>query len=144
MNLNEIKELIAMVESSSLSEFSIKEGNLEISMKKAAAAGEQMVIDKPVLIPEKEKEKEAEVEDDEDEYIISPMVGTFYNSPSPDAVSYVNVGDTVKKGQTLCIIEAMKLMNEIECEYDAEIISVMVSNEQKVEYGQPLFKIKKI
>lgn len=140
MNIKEIKELIEIVEASSLSEFSLKEGNLEINMKKSvtvpeAGAPALREISRPAV---------QEEEPEEDTYIMSPMVGTFYSSPAPDAVSYVNVGDTVKKGQTLCIIEAMKLMNEIECEYDAEIISVMVSNEQKVEYGQPLFKVKKI
>ena len=140
MNIKEIKELIEIVEASSLSEFSLKEGNLEINMKKSvtvpeAGAPALREISRPAV---------QEEEPEEDPYIMSPMVGTFYSSPAPDAVSYVNVGDTVRKGQTLCIIEAMKLMNEIECEYDAEIISVMVSNEQKVEYGQPLFKVKKI
>ena len=140
MNIKEIKELIEIVEASSLSEFSLKEGNLEINMKKSvtvpeAGAPALREISRPAV---------QEEEPEEDTYIMSPMVGTFYSSPAPDAVSYVNVGDTVKKGQTLCIIEAMKLMNEIECEYDAEIISVMVSNEQKVEYGQSLFKVKKI
>ena len=140
MNIKEIKESIEIVEASSLSEFSLKEGNLEINMKKSvtvpeAGAPALREISRPAV---------QEEEPEEDTYIMSPMVGTFYSSPAPDAVSYVNVGDTVKKGQTLCIIEAMKLMNEIECEYDAEIISVMVSNEQKVEYGQPLFKVKKI
>lgn len=141
MNLKEIKELIEIVEASSLSEFSLKEGNLEVSMKRNA------VVSDAARLVVSETNKEVPVEEpeaEEDTYIMSPMVGTFYNSPSPDAVSYVNVGDTVRKGQTLCIIEAMKLMNEIECEYDAEIVSVMVSNEQKVEYGQPLFKVRKI
>ena len=139
MNIKEIKELIEIVEASSLSEFSLKEGNLEVTMKKNCTVSEAA---KPVVREISTNVQEEEPE--EDTYIMSPMVGTFYSSPAPDAVSYVNVGDTVKKGQTLCIIEAMKLMNEIECEYDAEIISVMVSNEQKVEYGQPLFKVKKI
>lgn len=74
--------------------------------------------------------------------ITSPMVGTFYASPAPNAKSYVSVGDKVKKGQVVCVIEAMKLMNEIESEYDGEITEVCVSNEGVVEYGQPLFKIK--
>lgn len=140
MNIKEIKELIEIVEASSLSEFSLKEGNLEISMKKGVTVPEAGAT----IVREISRPAVQEEEPEEDTYIMSPMVGTFYSSPAPDAVSYVNVGDTVKKGQTLCIIEAMKLMNEIECEYDAEIISVMVSNEQKVEYGQPLFKVKKI
>lgn len=141
MNLKEIKELIEIVEASSLSEFSIKEGNLEIAMKRNYGVSDNVEWK---VREAKQNTPVEEPEPEEDVYIMSPMVGTFYNSPAPDAVSYVNVGDTVKKGQTLCIIEAMKLMNEIECEYDAEIVSVMVSNEQKVEYGQPLFKIRKI
>lgn len=141
MNLKEIKELIEIVEASSLSEFSVKEGNLEIAMKRNYGVSDNVEWK---VREAKQNTPVEEPEPEEDVYIMSPMVGTFYNSPAPDAVSYVNVGDTVKKGQTLCIIEAMKLMNEIECEYDAEIVSVMVSNEQKVEYGQPLFKIRKI
>ena len=74
--------------------------------------------------------------------ITSPMVGTFYSSPSPDSENYVKVGDTVSKDQVLCIIEAMKLMNEIQSEYTGEIKQILVKNGDMVEYGQPLFKIK--
>ena len=77
-------------------------------------------------------------------YITSPIVGTFYSASGPDVPAYVTVGDTVKKGETVCIVEAMKLMNEIQCNYDCIIDAVLVSNEQKVEYGQPLFRVKKI
>ena len=72
------------------------------------------------------------------------MVGTFYSKPSPNANSYVEIGQKVKKGDVLCIVEAMKLMNEIESDFDCEIEAVLVSNEQKIEYGQPLFKVKKL
>ena len=72
----------------------------------------------------------------------SPLVGTFYNAPSPDAEPFVKVGDRVKKGQTLGIIEAMKLMNEIECEYDGVIKEILVDNMDMVEYGQTLFIIE--
>ncbi len=72
----------------------------------------------------------------------SPLVGTFYSAPSPDADNFVKVGDTVKKGQVLGIIEAMKLMNEIESEYDGVVEAILVNNEEVVEYGQPLFRIK--
>jgi len=84
------------------------------------------------------------VEPEEECYNVlkSPMVGTFYTSSAPGKDPYVKVGDKVKKGDTLCIIEAMKLMNEIESEFDGEIVEVLVENEQMVEYGQPLFKIK--
>ena len=77
-------------------------------------------------------------------YITSPIVGTFYSAPAPDAPAFVKVGDHVKNGETVCILEAMKLMNEIQSEFDCEIEAVLVSNEQKVEYGQPLFRVRKL
>lgn len=76
-----------------------------------------------------------------DKIVVSPLVGTFYSSSSPEAESFVKVGDTVKKGQVLGIVEAMKLMNEIESEYDGVVEEIMVGNEDVVEYGQPLFRI---
>ena len=74
--------------------------------------------------------------------ILSPMVGTFYAQPAPDKPPYVSVGDMVKKGQTVCIIEAMKLMNEIESEVEGKIIECLVENEEMVEFGQPLFLVE--
>jgi acetyl-CoA carboxylase biotin carboxyl carrier protein len=74
--------------------------------------------------------------------ITSPMVGTFYRAPSPDASPYVDVGTVVKKGQTLCIIEAMKLMNEIEAEFNGKIVAILVENGQPVEFGEELFRIE--
>ena len=89
---------------------------------------------------------EKDIADGEPEGMLikSPLVGTFYVAPAEDADPFVTVGDQVKKGQTLAIVEAMKLMNEIESDFDCEIEAVLVSNEQKIEYGQPLFKVKKI
>ena len=78
----------------------------------------------------------------EGDIVESPLVGTFYAAPSEDAAPFVSVGDTVKKGQTLAIVEAMKLMNEIESEYDGVVEAILVSNENVVEYGQPLFRIR--
>jgi acetyl-CoA carboxylase biotin carboxyl carrier protein len=80
-------------------------------------------------------------ETEEASYITSPFVGTFYRSPSPEAGPYVEVGQVVKKGQVLCIVEAMKLMNEIEAEVEGKILAVLVQNGRPVEYGEPLFKI---
>lgn len=74
--------------------------------------------------------------------IVSPMVGTFYSAASPDKPPFVKVGDKVKKGQTICIIEAMKLMNEIESEHDGEIVKILINNDEMVEFGQPMFLIK--
>ena len=138
MNIKEIKELIEIVEASSLSEFSLKEGNLEINMKKSvtvpeAGAPALREISRPAV---------QEEEPEEDTYIMSPMVGTFYSSPAPDAVSYVNVGDTVKKGQTLCIIEAMKLMNEIKAEQAGKVVQICVKNGDPIEFGQVLMYVE--
>jgi acetyl-CoA carboxylase biotin carboxyl carrier protein len=75
-------------------------------------------------------------------YVTSPFVGTFYRSPSPDSAPFVDVGTRIKKGQVICIVEAMKLMNEIEAEIEGSIVQILVENGQAVEYGEPLFKIK--
>ncbi len=140
MELEKIKELIRLVELSKFDEFSYTEGVNSISFKKNSQN-----TGMPIIEPHETGVERPDNKDDDDfEYILSPMVGTYYNSPAPGSPAYVKVGDTINQGDTLCIIEAMKLMNEIECPYEAEIVSIVVSNEQKVEYGQPLFKIKKL
>lgn len=88
------------------------------------------------------EEKSELVKEDNFKKITSPMVGTFYESSSPKEAAFVKVGDKVKKGDVLCVIEAMKLMNEIESEFDGEIVEICVKNEEMVEFGKPLFKIK--
>jgi len=97
------------------------------------------IIQSPALVSGETVEKQPE--EICGKKILSPMVGTFYSQASPDKPPFVKIGDKVKKGQTICIIEAMKLMNEIESEFDGEIIKVMINNEQMVEFGQPLFLI---
>lgn len=88
-------------------------------------------------------EKQDFVVDDRNiEIVKSPIVGTFYSASGPEAEDFVKIGDIVKKGQILCIIEAMKLMNDIESDFDGEIVEILVQNEQAIEYGQPLYKIK--
>ena len=88
------------------------------------------------------KEKDAEIEVEEGNIIKAPMVGTLYSKPSPDAEPYVQIGQKVKKGDVLCIIEAMKLMNEIESEFDGEVIEILVKDGEAVEYGKPLLRVK--
>lgn len=108
-----------------------------------AASGVQVPAGMPAVQTSAPAEaKDAGTDIGSDKVITSPLVGTFYSSSSPDAEPYVKAGDTVKKGQILGIIEAMKLMNEIESEYDGVVEAVLVNNEDVVEYGQPLFRIK--
>ena len=149
MNLEKIAELVKIIENSSLKEFSYSEGEMEIYLSKldnppvvAPGAPAMVPAAAPAAVPAPAPVEAAQEE--EELYITSPIVGTFYSAPSPTAPAFVRVGDKVKNGQTVCILEAMKLMNEIQCEYDCEIEAVLVSNEQKVEYGQPLFRVKKL
>ena len=147
MDLEKIEGLVKIIENSSLTEFTLKEGDLKITMSKldhppVVAAGAPMMA--PPLQAAAAAADAAKEEEDEQLFITSPIVGTFYSAPAPDAPAFVKVGDQVKNGQTVCILEAMKLMNEIQSEFDCEIEAVLVSNEQKVEYGQPLFRVKKL
>lgn len=147
MDLEKIEGLVKIIENSSLTEFTYKEGDLKITMSKldhppVVAAGAPMMA--PPLQAAAAAADAAKEEEDEQLFITSPIVGTFYSAPAPDAPAFVKVGDQVKNGQTVCILEAMKLMNEIQSEFDCEIEAVLVSNEQKVEYGQPLFRVKKL
>ena len=155
MELEKIIELIHTVSESNLTQFTMEEGNLKISMKtdkqtkviaapQAAAAFPAAVVTETVqaAVPAQENAQQTQEEILDGNVVKSPLVGTFYNAPSPDAEPYVKEGDTVKKGQVLAIVEAMKLMNEIESEFDGTVEKVLVSNEEVVEYGQPLFVIK--
>ena len=156
MELEKIIELIHTVSESNLTQFTMEEGNLKISMKtdkqtKVIAAPQAVAavpaavaaeIVQPAAAPSQENTRQEQEETLDGNIVKSPLVGTFYNAPSPDAEPYVKVGDTVKKGQVLAIVEAMKLMNEIESEFDGTVEKVLVSNEEVVESGQPLFVIK--
>ena len=133
MEFDKIVKLIHAVGESGLSEFSFEEGALKISMRGGEKQGKTVeFLPKAVEIKEEIKEKTA---------VKSPLVGTFYAAPSPEAETFVKKGDTVKKGQVLGIVEAMKLMNEIESEYDGVVEDILIGNEDTVEYGQPLFVI---
>ncbi|MBR5109655.1 MAG: acetyl-CoA carboxylase biotin carboxyl carrier protein [Clostridia bacterium] len=145
MDIKKIRELVKMMEGSSLTELTLKDSEMEICLSKAAPAPAAAVPAAAAPAPSAPAEPASPAEEEDDTLLITaPIVGTFYSSPAPDARAYVYVGDHVKKGQTVCIIEAMKLMNEIDVDYDCEIDSILVSNEQKVEYGQPLFRVRKV
>lgn len=139
METEQIIRLIESVSSSALTEFEYQEGDIRLCFKKekqiVAAAPAKAV---PAALPESEPAAAAA---DDGTLIKSPLVGTFYSAPSEDAQAYVQVGDAVKKGQVIGIIETMKLMNEIECDRDGVIAEILIENEQVVEYGQPLFRI---
>ena len=158
MDYKDIKKLIDDMGNSKLDSLKIEfPDGVKIDMKKNTVKEHVNVIEMgspmthPVVMEKQEnslvnieQHKENGVIEKEENYKIvkSPMVGTFYASSSPDKDPYVKVGDKVQKGQVLCIVEAMKLMNEIESEFDGEIVEVCVKNEDIVEYGTPLFKIK--
>ena len=155
MELDKIIELIHTVSESNLTQFTMEEGNLKISMKtdkqtKVVAAPQAVAAVPAAAVvetiqpaaPSQDSAQQPQEETLDGNVVKSPLVGTFYNAPSPDAEPYVKVGDIVKKGQVLAIVEAMKLMNEIESEFDGTVEKILVSNEEVVEYGQPLFVIK--
>ena len=148
MNIKEIKEMINLMNENSLMELEIEKEGMRIRLKKTSSGVEgfngpimverQNVIDSsPKQIQETPKEvnlKSVEIK--------SPMVGTFYRAPSPESPSYVEVGQNVEPGQVICIIEAMKLMNEIKSEIKGKILEVLVDNAEPIEFGQPLFLIE--
>lgn len=150
MEYDKIKQLMEDMGNSKLTAIDIDfPDGTKISMKKEEKQVIQVTENLPVeklstkeevKVESNEKKQEEKVE--EGNIVKSPMVGTFYAKPSPDSDPYVTVGQKVKKGDVLCIIEAMKLMNEIESEWDGEVVQILVKEEEPVEYGKPLFVIK--
>lgn len=144
MNIKEIRELLKLLEESDVSEFSLESAGMKLTIRKGGfqAPAKETPL-KEAVSQETTPETTKPAVSMEDLYSVkSPMVGTFYRAPAPDAPPYVQIGDTVAKGQVLCIIEAMKLMNEIESETSGEIVDILVENGHPVEYGQPLFLIR--
>jgi len=152
VDISQIRKLIKLVQTSDLTEIEVTEGDQTVRISRqssyshaapaaqtyavpptSVAAPAPATVAAPAAAPASEAKNEHQVK--------SPMVGTFYRSPSPDADMFVNEGQKIKKGDTLCIIEAMKMMNEIEAEYDGVIDSILVENGTPVEYGQPMFVI---
>ena len=169
MNQKEIKELIDYLVDKDISEFELERGDVKLRVKRGSAPAVIMAAAEahnpavlpaqvatvplpspvaaaqPAPAPPTSAPPPSTTEGAEEaglHMIRSPIVGTFYESPSPGAPAFVKAGDTVSAGQVLCIIEAMKLMNEIESDYSGEIVKRYVSNAQPVEYGQPLFAIR--
>lgn len=156
MDFKEIKELIRIFDKSELNKLKLKEGEFEFALQKGfegntvvttnqaapiAAPAPVAQATAPAAVSEPASCSTAQVCGDT---INAPMVGTFYASPSPDASAFVKAGDIVKKGQTLCILEAMKIMNEVEAEFDCKIVQILVDDASPVEYDMPLFVIEKM
>ena len=143
MEYEKIKELIDCMGKSELSSLDIEfPDGIKINMKKEVNVVPTVAPKNTMLVSTKETVETVEIKTEEEGQIIkSPMVGTFYSKPAPNAESYVSLGSTIQKGNVLCIIEAMKLMNEIESEYDGKIVEIYVKDGESVEYGKPLFRI---
>lgn len=144
MELDEIKQLIELLKGTDITELQIeREGSkLKIRREKYLSSFEAISSAKKpgVAVPKETKEEAAE--ESKLVTITSPIVGIFHRAPSPESPPFVEVGNTVKKGQVLCIVEAMKLMNEIESDTDGVVSKILVENGQPVEYGEPLFLIE--
>ena len=151
METSQIKELIEILKTTDYGYVEIKHEGTQLILSRD---GGSTIVPKGSVSQKVESEtitrietkNDSNKEDSNEEYHVvkSPMVGTFYAASSPDQPAYVKKGDKVKKGDTLCIIEAMKLMNEIDAEIDGEVVEILVCNEAVVEYGQPMFKIKAV
>ena len=156
MNVKEINDLLKLIKEANIDEFNLESDGIKLNIKKhgdkvSFSKEEIHLLEKAAVQPAHAHQKEIIEEKQEENVhvdklvqVTSPMVGTFYNSPSPDAAAFVSEGELVIKGQTLCIIEAMNLMNEISAETGGKIVSVLVKNGEAVEYGQPLFIIEKM
>lgn len=150
MDLRKLKKLIDLVEESGISELELTEGEEKVRISRNLPQGQSVMhYAQPQMIQQAAPAAPAAVEAPveaapaaiEGHVIKSPMVGTFYRTPSPDAKSFVDIGSSVAVGDTLCIIEAMKLLNEIESDHAGVIKAILVENGQPVEYGEPLFII---
>lgn len=151
-DLRYIRELARVAKNYDLGEVEIESGDHRILIRRGAQGGAPVVVAAPAAAPapvpaKPERTPEATpaaVEEAQADYITSPFVGTFYRSSTPESPSFVEVGGTVQAGQTLCIVEAMKLFNELEAEFACVVEEVLVENAQPVEYGARLFKVRKL
>jgi len=149
MNLKEIREILDLLKGSDVTEFELGRGETVLKVRRGAPPAQffpqmqQAAAPAPARAPDAAEAKAAETAAAKPAYkeLVSPIVGTFYRSPAPDSAPFVEVGTHVVKGQVLCIIEAMKIMNQIESDTTGSIAAILVENAQPVAYGQPLFHI---
>ena len=150
MDIRKVKKLIEMLENSNLEEIEIQEGEESVRLVKSNGNLSNISTTQSIEVPQiyaplspLEENQPADVgqEAEEGNFITSPMVGTFYASASPGTKPFINVGDLVAEGDVVCIVEAMKMMNEIKSEFSGKVVSIKVENSEPVEYGQALFEI---
>jgi acetyl-CoA carboxylase biotin carboxyl carrier protein len=147
MDMKQIKALLQEFDASTLSKLKITQDAFSIELEKNIGVVAAPMMAAPVAVaaaPVAAVEAVPAAPVHTGDMIVSPMVGTFYASPSPDSAPFVKVGDRVKKGQVIAVLEAMKIMNELEAEFDCKIVSVLVSDAQAVEYDMPLFAVEKL
>lgn len=139
MEIDKIKQILDLISGTDITELQVQKDGEKLLIRRGTAASSTFIVPQPSAV-----EKKEEIKEEQASHLIavsSPIVGTLYRAPSPDAPNFVKAGSRVKKGQVLCIIEAMKLMNEIESEIDGIIEKALVENGQSVEYGETLFLI---
>jgi acetyl-CoA carboxylase biotin carboxyl carrier protein len=141
MDIKKIKEMLELMNRENLVEIEIEEEGKSIRLRKKEELPLKEVQASPADIQPKEEPKEPRSIDSNALYIKSPMVGTFYSSPSPDMAPYTDLNKNIEVGDTVCIVEAMKLMNEIKSEFKGKVAEILVENGDPVDFGQPLFKI---
>lgn len=170
LDLNQLRELLTALDQTNIAELTLKSGDLELTVKKGRAAGAELIVTTPVdpavishpvnlsaVPPVADLVANTPVSPTtvntvnappamppisvKTVDVVSPVVGTFYRAPAPDEPAFVAVGDRIKVGQTVCIIEAMKVMNEIEAEVSGTVVEILLSNGQPVEYNQPLLRV---
>ena len=149
MNIKEIKEMIDLMNKNNLNELEIEKDGMKVKLKKTGGVLTQQVFDERLVAPQvitqalsKEEAKTAKVKTKNTIEIKAPMVGTFYGAPSPETPSFVEIGTTIEKGQVICIIEAMKLMNEIKSDVKGKVVDILIENADPIEFGQTLFLIE--
>ena len=153
MDLRKIKKLMELLEESGIAEIEVKDGEESIKLSRnitSSAAPLQQMVQQSMMAPQQQAtQTSSQVENKKDDSsnqnrntVNSPMVGTFYASASPESKPFVTVGQSVKKGDTLCILEAMKMMNQVQAESDGKILEILIDNAEPVEFDQPLFVVE--
>ena len=151
MNIKKLKEIVELMKENDLTEVEIEQEGMKVKVTRGTYGAIQQVVTaptlgggKPELVQQEHAGEGSSPEKSNLKEVKAPMVGTFYRAPSPEVEPYVEVGDTVRKGDVLCIVEAMKLMNEVKAEFDGKIVEIIAGNTEPVEFGQTLFLVEPV